>query len=774
MGFTVKQLRNQLTELGLKSNGVRKVELEKRLLNSGYRFRAEFISSGYSEDIQKRPEGIRFALGGLTAELEQSFGIRPRGDKKNDLKMLESTAIRNNAVTSVCLRDNDYLINKKICRYCTFWDACEDLEFQSSQESQTYIFEAIQNNFNSRDISLIKSWLDARKENEHGLINQDHMVFSNSIDPFKPGFGINTEQQYFISRLSECDIYGGQNSSQWNHLYYSNMLKRTLTIFEAIYINSAVFQSILSLNSDGTYEESYPTLEQVVRFFKDGLQLRDLDTRKSIDKKRMIDGLENNDILGDDFGQLRDNDKFLSNFILNTKEKFDFGFFEEKVEIFSKFDGTKSFRQHLIDLWAEIGEGLLTTPTMEKNNSLFHARIQAQLLIPPVDTIEKHGLVLPNEIQLLRIVEVAELSEPWILSTDQMKLKISSLDNTRNYFPDTWLRHSWVPPQEFVQQLRDSPRKYQIGLWPSSSSVVDGTQLNVFLAKDIFSAFAMNTLQQKYTNSLGDVNQKKNHERFHNIMYDLFFRLLHEKETARQVENYEYLAEFWREFTHPKYKRLEPLVALRQLSEKDFNIENYEQLKTRFISFENESTPYGKHIERLTLESPSFINADNLTIDSFTWAIELAWTYDDNGLQVFENAGNWRVKSKRGRQLTLEKSKRRIIEDLLSWKPVSKMKSKRDVQNVFFSPMICNILNQSNAVCDDLIWRLIEILNQKAVGGCPIFCLEKEYETLEALAGKLEKKKVKHYSKDVVLCVAQSLLPVTDMSPNFLHVGTLN
>jgi len=775
LGFTVKQLKNQLIELGLKASGVKKKELEQRLLSNGHRFRNEFTSTGYREEIKKRPLGKRFPLGGLTSELEQSFGIRSRGEEKNDLRVFESTSTnKTGSSTSVCLRHDDYLTNKKICSFCSFWDSCKDLEYQTSQDSQTYIFETVQNNFNSKDIQIIKEWFDNRSDTELGLIGQNMMIFSNNSDPFKPGFGIKAHQLYFVSRLSEYMHNKSPEVSQWSHLYHSEILSRTLTIFEAVYLNSAVFQAIFSLNSDGTYEESFPTLNQVELFFKTGLNLRDLNKRKSIDKKRMIEGLENNDLLGSNTGSLEKNDPFLFDLIRNTQDKFNQGFFDNKLEIFSKYEDGKSFKQHLVDLWSEIGEVALNTTIGDKDNTLFQPRIQAQLLIPPVDSFDTDGLVLPNNAQILRVKDLVGLKEPWILTTEKINLEQSKRTHMHRFFPDLWLKFKWIPPLSFIKQLRDSPRKYNTEVWPNRSSSKDGTQLNIFLAKDVYSAFAMNTLQNKYTNSLGDINQKKNHERFHNIMYDLFFRLLHERRTVRDVEFYEYLTEFWKEFTHPKYKRLKPLVALRKLSEFEFNTESIEPLNTRFLEFRKETTPYGKHIETLYIKSPSYHDENDVMIESFTWEIKLAWKYDVDGIQIFENAGNWKVVHKRGREISLEMSKRKMIEQLLSWKPTSEHEVTQDVQNVFLSPMICKILEENSRTTQDLIWRLIEILNQKAVYSCPIIFLETEYDILQAYAGQLNIVKVKQYSEDMVLCVAHSLMPVTYMSPNFLHVGALN
>ena len=88
------------------------------------------------------------------------------------------------------------------------------------------------------------------------------------------------------------------------------MLKRTLTIFEAVYLNSSLFQEIFTLNPEGTYNESFPTLEQAETFFKTSLRLRDIKNRKSLDKKRLVEGLENNDLLGDNAGSLHEKDPF--------------------------------------------------------------------------------------------------------------------------------------------------------------------------------------------------------------------------------------------------------------------------------------------------------------------------------------------------------------------------------------------------------------------------------------------------------------------------------
>ena len=95
------------------------------------------------------------------------------------------------------------------------------------------------------------------------------------------------------------------------------------------------------------------------------------------------------------------------------------------------------------------------------------------------------------------------------------------------------------------------------------------------------------------------------------------------------------LTEFWKEFTHPKYKRLKPLVALRKLSEFEFNTESIEPLNTRFLEFRKETTPYGKHIETLYIKSPSYHDENDVMIESFTWEIKLAWKYDVDGIQNF-------------------------------------------------------------------------------------------------------------------------------------------
>ena len=65
----------------------------------------------------------------------------------------------------------------------------------------------------------------ARQNNDIGLINQDKMIFSNTIDPFKPGFGIRAENRYFISRLSEYVDCNGSNVNQWSHIFHSEVLK---------------------------------------------------------------------------------------------------------------------------------------------------------------------------------------------------------------------------------------------------------------------------------------------------------------------------------------------------------------------------------------------------------------------------------------------------------------------------------------------------------------------------------------------------------------------
>ena len=108
-----------------------------------------------------------------------------------------------------------------------------------------------------------------------------------------------------------------------------------------------------------------------------------------------------------------------------------------------KYEEDKSFRDHLIDLWVEVGEALLNTAIKTRNKPLFQARLQAQLFIPPVSSIDADDLMLPTDIQLLRVVEIPKLTEPWILATEHMNLKKSNSPNLRYFFPSHWLKFEW-------------------------------------------------------------------------------------------------------------------------------------------------------------------------------------------------------------------------------------------------------------------------------------------------------------------------------------------
>ena len=180
-----------------------------------------------------------------------------------------------------------------------------------------------------------------------------------------------------------------------------------------------------------------------------------------LDKKRMIEGLENNDLLGSNTGSLEKNDPFLFDLIRNTQDKFNQGFFDNKLEIFSKYEDGKSFKQHLVDLWSEIGEVALNTTIGDKDNTLFQPRIQAQLLIPPVDSFDTDGLVLPNNAQILRVKDLVGLKEPWILTTEKINLEQSKRTHMHRFFPDLWLKFKWIPSSFIYQTTKRLPKKIQ-------------------------------------------------------------------------------------------------------------------------------------------------------------------------------------------------------------------------------------------------------------------------------------------------------------------------
>ena len=93
-------------------------------------------------------------------------------------------------------------INKKICDFCLNKTSCNEQESRTSDQSIDVIFETLNTNDVEEDINRISEWFNRRKQEQHIFPNA-YRIFSDPVNPFRPGFVSGKSNQIFLTVLSK-------------------------------------------------------------------------------------------------------------------------------------------------------------------------------------------------------------------------------------------------------------------------------------------------------------------------------------------------------------------------------------------------------------------------------------------------------------------------------------------------------------------------------------------------------------------------------------------
>ena len=778
--ITKVEIQHKLRELGQKVTG-KKAELEELLRNIEGINHQQFSIFKDQITLKKRPSGERFTLNGMSTILEQTFGIRSRTLSLHDLlqmsKRAKFEASKNhlNQSLSECLKVDKFNVNMKICNFCFQREACNSEEVRKFRDSISFEVRSHKDLSSTKDPTKIQQWLEERVTNLKGT--PERMVFSN-FDPFKPGFGLNRTGEYFIHPLEELKFDGSSRQCDWNHIFYSKILQRTLTIFEATYINSAI--AVVKTLSDD--RDEFPKIQDIIQFIKQTISIRDFENRKTIDLKRMREGLDSSGILGKNISLLKGEHHFLYSILIKTKKYFDSGLYNKKLELFATLDQRISFQDQLFSLWIEIVKAVQKT-TLQKSTLFFETRTQAQIFYPAERGTSKIPIQSLGHMQILRLVPINGLEQEWILTNNKQQLEYPFRKNTppsphlrqltgirdANLYKD-WFNHEVEINGDLVSLFETSNRQYLPLEWTehfslrSKSFIRENSTLSIFPPKDIYSAMSMNLLIKKFINSPGNLNHKKHHEQFHAIMNEVFFSTFRDKNLQMSSEDESALAEMYKEYLHPKYKRLKPLDIIKKISQIEYckPYINY----TKIIKESLYVT------EKITLTSPGYTISDEVEEEQLRW--EFIKRYEKGGFgnsELLQNS-KWINSLSEGRKLDLGHRRIKSFEELINSR-TTVFEDGNKILSVYLSPAICTILGYCNFLSKRLAQIIKDIINQMSLFGCPFIFTPEEEKDLISLIGHMDAKTIHLHGTD---CVVKFGLPsevIRDNSPNFLHVGVL-
>ncbi len=566
-----------------------------------------YVNPSDSEGILVRPQGDSILLDKKSKTFEEILGLTPSFTSPSvALNQLILTG-SDNVDTVNCYIEPNLKINKRICLWCMRRTECDLSEqtFQSkSMKYAVYTKKRITQILKS-DVALVKNYLEIRQyKMKHGK------VFSDSLDPFKPGLTNQGSRTISILRLGDLNYGFSLTSCNWSHIFFSKILNRTLTVTEAILINSyiRVVSDKVSLNfsDDSTY--SLPSVKDLIDFFYNLSGNYELNMTKKY--LRMM--LHDYDLIGDSVNLLSNDFNIIKSLYLTTKKYIDTGFFDEELELFSFYIDGMTIDDCIVELFHNIQTELqsnLRKKSQSRGVKFFEPRKKCYILFGGRDV----SFPLPSNYQIVRIDVVEGLSEPWVLvdGVDQQiclsgrksgifiprhwgDVKISSIDMQLYFISKNGHRSEFVSWQE---QNQGNDTKY------SNKPVL-------FLPVDIHSFMSMNLVGKSRNFSTSDARTEIKRHNFWKLIKSLFFDNLSDQGLVEKrifgKNHREDLVRFREEFNRPIYKRYSPLILVEKLSSSYSFIRQYIQY-TKRLTEENSQ----RIIHEIKLVSPGFSIGEN-------------------------------------------------------------------------------------------------------------------------------------------------------------------
>lgn len=481
-----KFLIERSRELGLPADG-KKAEIFERLCNYyGYTNDLVIVRrlSTESEDLKFEPrdEGTPFLIGKENTELMSKMMGLSSHIGANTIERFSQLA-NNLQELSDCYENpnSSFKINKKICRWCTNKIQCDSKEMEYNNKHMLFEIQTTSLHKKSKSISadllVIEKFL-TQKEYVVQYPLKRELIFSSEIDMFKPGFGGNSSRKINIIPFN----YIQKNTvtkSQWSHLFYSKILGRTLTVFEAMLINS---MNPIRYDEEGT--ESFPKISQVKRFYSESLGVEiENDSKSSFFEKisRIIPNANMKNMN-------EDSRLFWSKIIENTRNFIDTGMFNITVEVLYHYDEKQNFYFNLTTFLWEIFEKLDGNHSQE-GDLFLNQRIDVILLTNDKRVLD---LELLEPYRIIRVINYPNISYTWAIidgeitklySNDMVQTKISEPENHALRYGrlDQMLNENIIHGKDFGFQMWDSGDRVQNSL----------CFVSVFDHTDLFEAYTM-------------------------------------------------------------------------------------------------------------------------------------------------------------------------------------------------------------------------------------------------------------------------------------------
>lgn len=771
------------------------------LLNENYNILTEnnffpdtplYVNPSDSEGILVRPPGKSLSLNKSVKSFEEILGISPSFTSPSDA-MNQLISIENDTLDLVnCYIDPNLKISKKICLWCMRRTECDLSEKTFQSKSMKYVFYKKKGITQSvkPDIELIKHYLENRQyQMKYGK------VFSDSLDPFKPGLTNQGSRTISVFKLADLNYHNSSKPCNWGHIFFSSILGRTLTVTEAIIINSYIKLILdkdnlqIYANDDSSY--SLPSVKDVKDFFHKLSGNRELNLPKKTLTQMFID----NHLIGEKVKLLSNDFNLIKSLYLTTQKNYDTGLFNEELELFPFYIDGMSLDDCILELFHIIQGELQRNHRENKQNDelkFFESRKKCYIL----SGIKNISSPLPINYQIVRIDIIKGLTEPWILVDGVDQQICFKGRKSRILIPKHWgdVKISSIDTQLF--SISKDGRISEFITWQGKNKSIVSKYSNkpvLFLPVDIHSFMSMNLVGQSRNFSTTDVRTEIKRHNFWKLIKSIFFdnlsnQGLYEKRIFGKNHREE-LTKFREEFNRPIYKRYSPIILIEKLSSSFNFIRQYIQYSKKPTE-ENSQ----KIIHEIKLVSPGFTIGEHEHED-LVWRFQrveeekiIDEQYDDEvqGLgdnlnysldHVIHQTGDriytlspWKCVSSDGWEFKYNHDgKLAKFCELLNFDGQFKLESFF-LENpcVWMSPKLLNQFKSESAKLTEVKRYIGNRINQEGKFSGLMFTFISELPDIEILVGTLECKETNIAIDDDSLLMCLPKIAISDFSPNFL------
>ena len=716
---------------GLKSSGIKEVLLERLFDYFGYSDEASLRLDGHitidSEEVvyPPRPDGNLFTIGEENTTLISAvLGLSTPPDPNVFEKFTRMTM----DVDSVdCYEAPGVKISKRVCNFCRLKNSCEVKELDFNKNHLIFEIKLKKNTSRRKSLESDKQRLQDYFSKQMYVVDYSYpLIFSSTSDPFKPGFGENSSRKLTLT-LVDYISSAPRKKSTWSHLFYSNILNRTLTLFEAMLVSS-----MNSKTTDVTGTNSFPSIQEITEFFVNSLNIN-LDSSDSDIRSNLMD------IFWSELevSMQEESKMFMKELISRTRRFYDLGLYDIPTELFMNYDEDVEFNGHIINFLMEIVTSLREASSSQ--GELFLDKRLDVVIFSNHPNTEISSL-LPA-YRIIRVVREIQLDQSWVLidggiphvdfrkpMQDKMK-KINQRQISKSKQVSI-LSENVKHSKEFLFRRWDdslpSGEHDDFGKEPEKRRFV-----SVFSNDKIFEAYAMHEFLINLKLNHGDKDFSRNQEQFNTFFERMFlFRI-----DGRHTDDPDFYEKMTQSLYHPGTKNLLPLARLVRLSNEFPNrIEMIEDPdgtdRTR-----KETTTQFRFTSRYRINNQK---------ETTTICIRRVKILDSRKTY-------WKLQKSDGREIFGQKKTLKQFFESLNYNP--KKVSSSDIPDIglFLSSGMTLLLDQfATANTTRVFDKLGALLNSYSNEGVLCLCIPSEFDQFCKLLGPIKSREINFDGNSVI------------------------